>query len=165
MKNIFKEQAEAYALLTISIAGVSLLFALILEHAFGLKPCPLCLMQRFWVFLAGLCGFISILHAPRWGIYPLAAMVSSLCGAIFAFRHLYIQNLPADQSASCNAPIGIMWEQNYPLIDILAAITQGAGNCSEVTASLGGFSIPAGAIIIFLAIIAAAAMQMRAGLR
>ena len=165
MNNIFKEQAEAYALLTISIARVTLLLALILEHAFGLEPCPLCLMQRFWVFLAGLFAFVSILHAPRWGIYPLCTMVASLCGAIFASRHLYIQNLPADQSPSCNAPIGIMWEQNYPLTDILAAITNGTGDCTEVVASLGGFSIPAAALIIFLAMIGTAAMQMRAGLR
>ena len=67
--------ASQWALLIVLVGGASLLIALIMEHGFAMDPCPLCLMQRVWVFFAALCAYVALLHNPRLGIYPLLTLI------------------------------------------------------------------------------------------
>ena len=70
--------SEAYALILIIATGGLLFGAQIMEHQFDMDPCPLCLMQRIWFFVAGAFAFASLLHNPRWGIYPLCSLAAAL---------------------------------------------------------------------------------------
>lgn len=164
MTRIRNASAEDLALVTVALCGALLFGALLLEHVLGLVPCPLCLMQRVWFCIAGLCAVAGLLHEPRWGIYPLLTIVASLTGGGFAIRQLYLQSLPADQVPACGPGIDYMFEA-LPLSEVLAAMTRGTGDCAEVAGSFLGISIPGWALLGFALVIAVAVLQIRAGNR
>ena len=161
MSVIFKDRCESWALCLVATSGLLLFAALIMEHAFAMDPCPLCLMQRIWFFVAGAFAYASLLHNPRWGIYPLCAMVAALIGGGFSIRQLYLQSLPADQVPACGPDLAYMFEA-FPLGDVLIAMTQGTGDCAEVVWRFLGLSIPAWALVSFVAILVIAVLQLRA---
>jgi disulfide bond formation protein DsbB len=163
LTSLFEDTAELAATLIVGLTGALLAGALIMEHVFGMDPCPLCLMQRVWFALAGLTALVGLLHSPRWGIYPLLTMVAAIVGAGFSIRQLYLQNLPADQVPSCGPDMTYMLE-NFPLSDVLAAMTRGTGSCAEVVWQFG-LTIPGWALVGFAAIVVLALVQLRASLK
>jgi disulfide bond formation protein DsbB len=158
----FADRAETAAFLIVGATGFLLAGALIMEHVFGLDPCPLCLMQRVWFAIAGLISLAGLLHSPRWGIYPLLTLLAAVTGAGFSIRQLYLQSLPADQVPACGPDMSYMLE-NFPLSDVLAAMTRGTGSCAEVVWQFG-LTIPGWALVGFIAIAIVAAIQMRSAL-
>ena len=149
-----------WALVLIAWVAAVLVGALVMEHAFGMAPCALCLMQQAWFMLAGLVVLIGLLDHPERGIYPLLTLLSALAGAGFAVRHIWIGTLPADAVPACVADIETliewgMWEK------VLTAMTVGTGDCAEADLilgvplavwALGGFIvIGAGAVMQWLA--------------
>ena len=46
MMTLFKDNCEATAITLLALTGGLLSAALVMEYAFGMAPCPLCLMQR-----------------------------------------------------------------------------------------------------------------------
>jgi disulfide bond formation protein DsbB len=163
MKAILEGNSETWALVLVLMTGGLLFGALVMEHAFDMAPCPLCLMQRIWFFVAGAFAFASLLHSPRWGIYPLCSVAAACIGGGFSIRQLYLQNLPADQVPACGPDMAYMLDA-FPLSEVLIAMTQGTGDCAESVPVLG-IEIPAWALLGFAAIIAAAILQLRAGTR
>ena len=163
MKSIFEDQTEAMAALIVAVTGVMLVTALIMEHLFEMDPCPLCLMQRIWFAIAGLCALAALIHSPRWGIYPLLTILACLIGGAFSIRQLYLQNLPEDQVPSCGPDMAYMLE-NFPLADVLAAMTSGTGDCAQVVWQFG-LTIPGWALVGFIGIAALAVVQLRASAR
>ena len=163
MKALFEDQSEAMATLIVATTGFLLGGALIMEHTFAMDPCPLCLMQRVWFAIAGLTALVSLLHSPRWGIYPLLTILASAVGAGFASRQLYLQSLPADQVPACGPDMAYLLD-NFPLSEVLAAMTRGTGSCAEVVWQFG-LTIPGWALVGFIGIAGLAFLQLRAALR
>jgi disulfide bond formation protein DsbB len=161
--NIFEDNAEAAATGIVAATGALLCGALVMENLFAMDPCPLCLMQRVWFGLAGLAAVAGLLHSPRWGIYPLLTILAAVIGGGFSIRQLYLQSLPADQVPSCGPDMTYMLE-NFPLSEVLAAMTRGTGSCAEVVWQFG-LTIPGWALVGFVAIVVLALIQFRAGLR
>ena len=164
MNSLIQDTSESWALCLVALTGAVLFVALVMEHAFAMAPCPLCLMQRIWFFLAGAFAYASLLHNPRWGIYPLCSMIAAMIGGGFSIRQLYLQNLPADQVPACGPDLAYMLEV-FPLSDVLIAMTQGTGDCAEVVWSFLGLSIPGWALLTFAMIVVVALLQLRAGAR
>jgi disulfide bond formation protein DsbB len=54
--------------------------------------------------------------------------------------------------------------ENFPLGDVLAAMTQGTGDCAAVAWQFG-LTIPGWALVGFAAIIVVAGLQLRSALR
>ena len=79
-KQLREVNAESWALMISLLCGALLVAALIMEHLFAMEPCPMCMMQRLWVFAVGLIAYIGLLHNPRWGIYPLLGMGAAADG-------------------------------------------------------------------------------------
>jgi disulfide bond formation protein DsbB len=163
MNRVLDDTSETWAVVLVLISGGLLFGALILEHVFEMAPCPLCLMQRIWFFVAGAFAFASLLHNPRWGIYPLCGVVAACIGGGFSIRQLYLQNLPADRVPDCGPDMAYMLDA-FPLSEVLIAMTRGTGDCAESTPILG-VAIPVWALLGFVAIIVAAVLQFRAGTR
>jgi disulfide bond formation protein DsbB len=163
MKAILEGNSETWALLLVLTTGGLLFGALVMEHAFDMAPCPLCLMQRIWFFVAGAFAFASLLHNPRWGIYPACSVAAACIGGGFSIRQLYLQSLPADQVPACGPDMAYMLDA-FPLSEVLIAMTRGTGDCAESVPVLG-VDLPAWALLGFAAIIAAAILQLRAGTR
>lgn len=159
----FDNRAQGLAALIVAGTGFLLAGALVMEHVFAMDPCPLCLMQRLWFAIAGLLALAALLHSPRWGIYPLLTMLAAMVGGGFSIRQLYLQSLPEDQVPACGPDMSYMLE-NFPLSDILAAMTSGTGDCAQVAWQFG-LTIPGWALVGFGAIVIVAAMQLRAAMR
>ncbi len=147
------------ALATIALCGALLFGAQIMEHRFAMEPCPMCLMQRLWIFAAALVAYVGLAHNPRWGIYPLLTIIAALIGGWVSARHLWLQSLPADQVPSCGPPVDYMIE-NFSPLDTLGSMFLGTGDCAQVDDFLG-LSLPLWALLGFAALIALAALQWR----
>lgn len=155
--------AQQWAVLTCLLCGVFLSIALVLEHALGYNPCPLCMMQRLWVAVVGLLAYASLLHSPRWGIYPLLGILAAGVGSGFSIRQLWLQSLPPDQVPACGPDLQYMLDA-FPLSDILIAMTSGTGDCANEPPFLG-FPIPGWMLIGFAMLIATNVIQLRQGNR
>lgn len=159
---IFDDRTEGAAALIVAGTGFLLAGALIMEHVFQMDPCPLCLMQRVWFAIAGLLALAALIHSPRWGIYPLLTMLAALIGGGFSIRQLWLQSLPEDQVPACGPDMTYMLE-NFPLADVLAAMTRGTGDCAAVAWQFG-LTIPGWALVGFVAIFIVAAIQFRSAM-
>ena len=157
----FKDPSEALATGIVALCGILLCAALVMEYGSGLLPCPLCLMQRIWFFFAGLAAFIGLLHNPKWGIYPFSTIAAAIIGGGFSLRQLWLQSLPADQVPSCGPDMTYMFE-NFPLSEILVLMTQGTGDCAEVSFQFG-LTLPGWALVGFLGVMALSLLQWRVG--
>lgn len=138
--------------LAIALTGSMLASALIMEHAMGLVPCPLCLMQRVWMIIVGIVAVAGLTHGRSIGIYPLFGILAAGIGGGFSIRHLYLQTLPLSEAPSCGPDLGYMFS-NFPLADVLAAMTRGTGECAKVD-SIIDVLIPLGALAGFILLVA-----------
>ncbi|MCZ6853171.1 MAG: disulfide bond formation protein B [Gammaproteobacteria bacterium] len=161
INNLNRATSESWAIAIVLFTGILLTGALVMEHAFGMDPCPLCLMQRIWFFIAGIWAYASLLHNPRWGIYPLLCVISATIGGGFSINQLRLQGLPADQVPTCGPDMAYMLDV-FPLSEILKAMTSGTGDCAEVV-PVFGLPIPLWALLGFIAIGVLTVMQWRAG--
>jgi len=149
-----------YALAIVLLAGGVLFGAEVLEHGAGMAPCPLCLMQRLWFYMAAFAAYASLLHNPRWGIYPLLTIIAALAGGGFSLRQLWLQSLPDGQAPGCAAPVSQLLE-NGIYGEALSSMFFGAGDCTAVAAVLG-VNLAVWALLGFAAAIALAVLQWRA---
>jgi disulfide bond formation protein DsbB len=163
-QSLFTDPSERWATLIVAVCGGLLCGALFMEYGLGLAPCPLCLMQRIWFFLAGLIAFAGLVHNARWGIYPLLTILASLVGGGFSIRQLWLQSLPPDQVPACGPSMAYMFE-NFPLTQVLELMTQGTGDCAQVSWQFLGITLPGWALVGFVAIATMAVLQWRAGTR
>ena len=123
-----------------------------------LEPCPLCILQRLFTLLVGLVMLLAVLHNPKKigiRIYGLLAGLVALIGAAISARHIWLQNLPADQVPSCGPGLNFIVD-NFPLNEALSMVLQGSGECAEVLWTFIGISIPGWTLAAFslLAILA-----------
>ena len=148
--------------LAITLTASMLASALIMEHVMGLVPCPLCLMQRVWMVFVGAVAVAGLTHGRNIGIYPLFGVLTAGIGGSFSIRHLYLQTLPPGEAPSCGPDLGYMFS-NFPLADVLTAMTHGTGECAKVD-SIIDVLIPLGALagFILLVVICARGLLIRA---
>ncbi len=151
------------AISVLFLSGILLAAGIFMEHAMSLEPCALCMMQRFWLLMGAFVALAGIMHNPNWGIYPLLTAACAVTGTGFSLRQLWLQNLPADQVPACGPGFTYMAE-NFPVWELIVAMTSGSGNCAEVSWSFIGLSIPAWLSVFFAAIIFISVLQIRKGL-
>src|SRR6266566_5301168 len=124
-------------------------FALYLQHAQALEPCPMCILQRYAVIAIGVVALIAMLHAPRgWGlgVYCVLVALLAIAGGGVALRHSWLQHFP-NPSQTCGADLGYLLE--LPFSRAWPAIFRGTGECSAVQWSFLGLSIPEWALVWF----------------
>jgi len=147
----------------VAFAGFLLCFfamaaALYLQYFGGLEPCPLCTFQRVGYVVAGLVFLVAALHNPKKTgriIYTLLLSAASLWGAAVAARHVWLQNLPADQVPECGPGLDYMLSV-FPLQDVLSMVFSGSGECADVDWHFFGFTLPELALVGFAAVLATA---------
>ena len=131
-------------------------FGLYLQHAEGLEPCPLCILQRYAFVVSGVIALVAAIHGPgrigAW-IYGFLLVLAAGTGAGIAGRQTWLQHNPP-KSASCGADLETLIE-NFPLSQALPKIFAGTGDCAVVTWRFLGLSIAEWSLVwfaIFLAI-------------
>jgi disulfide bond formation protein DsbB len=132
------------------------------QRVLGLEPCPLCVLQRVAMVGAGASFLIGAILAPRgaagrWSLAGLTALVAT-AGIGVAGRHVWLQNLPADQVPACGPTLDYLLDV-LPFTEVLATVLRGDGNCALVDAQWLGISLPGWTLVAFvgLALLALAA--------
>lgn len=125
-------------------------YALYAQYALELEPCNLCIFQRIAVIAMGLWFLVSALHGGAslrvHRIYGALLGLSAAFGVAVAWRHLWIQSLPADQVPACGPSLDYLMDA-FPLGEALRLVFFGSGRCAEIDWSLFGLSMPAWVLI------------------
>lgn len=166
MISIGSKQGRRWANLAGFGAIVGLMsYALYAEHVLGLEACPLCIFQRMAFIALGAVFLVAGLHSPMGAgarVYGLLGLSAAGIGAAIAARHVYIQNLPADQVPACGPGLDYIMDA-FPLLDALELVFTGSGECAVVSWSFLGVSMPGWTFIwyVLLAGLAVAANWKR----
>jgi disulfide bond formation protein DsbB len=138
---------------SLSAVCVGLLaFGLYLQHAEGLEPCPMCIVQRYALFMVAIiAGFTAL--ARRQGAILSGALLLLLCsgfGAFVAARQSWLQWYPPEV-ATCGRDFYGMIE-TFPLQRVIPMIFKGSGDCTIIDWTFLGGSIANWSFLSFMAI-------------
>ena len=132
-------------------------FGLFLQHAKGLEPCPMCILQRYAFVAIAVIALFAAIHDPRSigrRVYGGLLALAAAAGGGVAMRHVYLEHNPP-QIYDCGADFGYMLE-SFPLADLLPMIFKGTGDCTKVPWRFLGLSIAEWALIWFAIFLVAA---------
>ena len=119
-------------------------YALYTQHVLGLAPCNLCIFQRVAVIALGIVFLVAVLHRPGNSgsrIYAFGVFLVAGFGVAVASRHVYIQNLPADEVPACGPGLDYMMD-TLPLAQVFEKVFTGSGQCADIDWSFLGMSMP-----------------------
>ncbi len=129
-------------------------FAMYLQEARDLEPCPLCILQRYMYVLVGALALVAALLPRLFGRWVAGlGTLAALGGAGIGGWHVWLQFHPP-KFGSCGASLGYLIE-NLPLARALPRIFQGYSECSAIDWTFLGLTIPAWSAICFVLIAAA----------
>jgi len=129
-----------------------LAYALYAQYKLFMDPCPLCIFQRVVFIVAGLVFLIGALHGPKgWGrkLYGALVFFVAMVGVGIAGRHVWLQNLPADQVPACGPGLDYMLEA-FPLGKTLSMVFTGSGECANIDWHFLGLSMPTWTLVCYL---------------
>jgi disulfide bond formation protein DsbB len=133
-----------------------------LEYAIGLKPCGLCLLQRYFLALFTSVCLIAALHGPRrlgCLLYWLSSLLSSLAGMVTAWRQVVLQSDPAQQVSGCSPGLDSLFA-NMPWLCVVKRIFNGTADCAEISWTLFDLSIPEWSLLFFVGMTILGAYQI-----
>ena len=118
--------------LTAAVCVGMLAFGLYLQHAVGLEPCPMCIVQRYALLLvAVVAGVTAALRGRRSFTVGVSLMgLLSVGGAFVAARQSFLQWYPPEV-LSCGRDFYGMIE-SFPLKRVVPMIFKGSGDCSAI---------------------------------
>lgn len=133
-----------------AVCAAMLAFGLYLQHAVGLDPCPMCIVQRY--ALIGVGGLAACLAAfggaavQRWG--GVAVVLVAGFGAFTAARQSFLQWFPPEVY-SCGRDLYGMIE-SFPLRRAIPMIFRGTGDCTQIDWTFLGLSIANWSFLVFV---------------
>ncbi|MEY4506637.1 MAG: hypothetical protein RL297_1215 [Pseudomonadota bacterium] len=157
---MFVHRHTGPGLAVIALGGVLMLaYGLYLQHAVGLEPCPMCIVQRYaWVLITVVAGVAS-LSPSRWrGGMLLLLGVLALMGAGVAARQSWLQWFPPE-IMSCGRDLFGMIEA-FPLQRVIPMLLKGSGDCSAVDWTFLGLTIANWSFLCFVAVAAVAGAML-----
>ncbi len=130
-------------------------YGYVLEYAWGLEPCPLCILQRLAFAVLALVFLFAAAHRPRSRggscVYGAASGLVAATGAAIAGWHVWLQSLPPGEAPECGPGLAYIMG-SFPFFEAVAMIFSGSGECAEVSWSFLFLSIPAWALVWFVAL-------------
>ena len=149
--NLFNRPRRLLALVAVGCVA-SLAFGLYLQHAVGLEPCPMCIVQRYALVLVAIVAGVSAFTSRRRGLLTGSAvlLVLSGFGAFVAARQSFLQWYPPEV-VSCGRDFYGMVE-TFPLKRAIPMIFKGGGDCSKVDWTFLGGSIANWSFVSFVVI-------------
>jgi protein dithiol:quinone oxidoreductase len=130
--------------------------ALLFQYRMGLEPCPLCIVQRWFVIAIGLTLLVGALHNPRrWGLrlYGVGVALLAVLGGVVSARHVWIEHQPPGTVAGCAADLDYMW-QHFPMLKTITLLWAGTTDCATVTWRFLGLSMAAWLLLCFVGLAA-----------
>jgi disulfide bond formation protein DsbB len=150
--HLFSHSRRWLALVAIGCTGL-LAFGLYLQHAVGLEPCPMCIVQRYALIGVALLSALAAafsLGVLRWITTAGVAMVAGF-GAFVAARQTWLQWYPPEV-LSCGRDFYGMIE-SFPLKRAVPMIFKGSGDCSKVDWTFLGLTIANWSFVSFVAVL------------
>ena len=142
------------------ICAAMLAFGLYLQHALGLEPCPMCIVQRevfvLVAVVAAISGFLKGRTAHITGGVLLAVLAA--LGAFVAARQSWLQLNPPE-AFSCGRDLYGMIE-NFPLSRVIPMVFKGSGDCSKVDWTFLGGSIANWSFLCFCCVFCVAVVMV-----
>ena len=135
------------------VCGALLLIAVFyFQNYLGLEPCYLCVTQRVFVALTGIIFLAAALHNHSScgnKIYAGLSLLSSITGAYFSAKQLWLQSLPEENIPSCGPPVEYLFDA-FPMSEVLTMLVRGDGNCAKVQWEFLYISMPGWVLISFI---------------
>ena len=131
-------------------------FGLYLQHALGLEPCPLCILQRYAFIFTGAIALVAAIHGPgrvARVVYGVLTILAAGIGAGIAGRQTWLQHNPPNLF-ECAPDLEYMLEA-FPLTKALPMIFKGEGDCAQAGWTFVGLSIAEWALVWFVAFLLA----------
>jgi protein dithiol:quinone oxidoreductase len=127
--------------LVAAACAAMLVFGLYLQHAVGLEPCPMCIVQRYALLLVGIVAAAAAFARNRaaWITGSVLMVLLSGFGAFVAARQSWLQWYPPEV-ASCGRDFYGMIE-TFPLKRVIPMLFKGSGDCTKVDWTFLGGSI------------------------
>lgn len=155
-----------FVLILLTIAGL-FGFALYLQYARNLEPCPLCMAQRIAMIATAVAAILGVLLPSMVGMdgrihrshsnlswlqvfATVLALFFALGGAALAARQLWLQSLPPDLVPACGPGFDYMLEV-FPMSEVVSMMLHGSGECATIQWQFLGLSIPGWTFIAFVA--------------
>ena len=133
-----------FAISLISFALIA--FALYLQHSMEMRPCPLCVIQRYMFFAIGVCSLAGAISGKiRAG--AILALLGAIGGLVTVGKHLYVI---ANPGFSCGIdPMETMLNK-IPTAEYLPWLFRADGLCEGATDAILGLAIPQWAAVWFV---------------
>lgn len=126
--------------------------AMYMQHIMYLDPCPLCIVTRVIVLILLILFLLGLIINPSsWGrrILGLLFTLSSLAGVIVSSRHSWLQHFPPATEGACGPGLSY-WIDTLPAQDVIQNVFKGTAECSAVSWTMFGLSIPEWSLIVFI---------------
>ena len=149
--NLFDAPRRLLALVALACAAL-LAFGLYLQHAVGLEPCPMCIVQRYALVLVALVSGLTAIASKKGVLMAGSGLLVPIAGfgAFVAARQSFLQWYPPE-IASCGRDFYGMIE-TFPLKRVIPMIFKGSGDCTKVDWTFLGGSIANWSFLCFMAI-------------
>ena len=134
------------------VCAALLAFAYFSQFHDHLEPCPLCIFQRIGVIGVGVFIFLAWAQDPKgWGakVYGVLILLAAAAGGAVSIRHIYVQHLPPEMAPPCGPGIGYLFAK-LPFSTFLVKAFTGSADCSVVTWSFLGLTMPEWVLIWFV---------------
>lgn len=126
--------------------------AMYMQHVMYLIPCPLCIVTRVIVLILAILFLVGLITNPSsTGRRVLGALftLATLSAVIVSSRHSWLQHFPPELGTDCGPGLNF-WMDNLPALEVVQNVFKGTAECSAVSWTFLGLSIPELSLLIFL---------------
>lgn len=129
-----------FALIFLICVGL-LGYALYLQHAQGLDPCPWCVVQRLGFMLVGAIALVAALHGRGVAGYATFGFLAALAGAAAGAYHVWLQSDPVRAAKCIGSTVELVLDK-LAIGKLAPGLLQYDGPCTLKPWSFLGLSIP-----------------------
>lgn len=126
--------------------------AMYMQHVMYLDPCPLCIVTRVIVLTLAILFLLTLIINPASvgrRIMGVLFTLATLSGVIVSGRHSWLQHFPPESLGACGPGLNY-WMDNLPASEVIQNVFKGTAECSAVSWTMFGLSIPEWSLIVFL---------------
>ena len=135
-----------FAISSISFALIAV--ALYLQHVMELRPCPLCVIQRYLFLAIGVFALVAAIGG-KVRTWTILALLSAFGGLGVVGKHLYVI---ANPGFSCGIDPMETFLNKIPTAEYLPWLFRADGLCEGATDSVLGLAIPQWSAVWFVAL-------------
>jgi len=150
----YSKQKSLRPMMLLGLLITSAMFgtAMYMQHVMYLDPCPLCIVTRVIVLILAILFLFSLFINPKAigrRILGVLFTLASLSGVVVSGRHSWLQHFPPESLGSCGPGLNY-WMENLPASEVFQNVFKGTAECSAVSWTMFGLSIPEWSLLIFV---------------